>query len=80
MASGYRQMPVKEETKPKTAFSMSHAHYEFNRMPFGAKGASAVFQRLMNAVLKGMIGNTCLVYLDDIIVYSTTIQELEKKN
>lgn len=48
-------------------------------MPFGAKGAPAVFQRLMNTVLAGLIGNTCYVYLDDIIVYSTTLDEHEHK-
>lgn len=64
LAAGYHQIPVREEDKGKTAFSTGNAHYEFNRMPFGAKGAPAVFQRLMNTVLAGLIGNTCLVYLD----------------
>lgn len=77
LAAGYHQIPVKEEDKPKTAFSTSDAHYEFNRMPFGAKGAPAVFQRLMNTVLSGLIGKTCLVYLDDIIIYSSTLEEHE---
>lgn len=70
---------MKEEDRQKTAFSTGNAHFEFNRMPFGAKGAPAVFQRLMNTVLAGLIGNTCYVYLDDIIVYSTTLDEHEHK-
>lgn len=48
-------------------------------MPFGAKGAPAVFQRLMNSVLAGLIGKTCLVYLDDIIVWSSSVSEHETK-
>lgn len=79
LSAGYHQVLVKEEDRQKTAFSTGNAHYEFNRMPFGAKGAPAVFQRLMNTVLAGLIGNTCYVYLDDIIVYSTTLDEHEHK-
>lgn len=79
LAAGYHQIPVREEDKGKTAFSTGNAHYEFNRMPFGAKGAPAVFQRLMNTVLAGLIGKTCLVYLDDIIVWSSSVSEHETK-
>lgn len=79
LAAGYYQIPVKEGDKQKTAFSTSDGHYEFNCMPFGAKGAPAVFQRLMNKVLAGLIGNICLVYLDDIVVYSNSIEEHEDK-
>lgn len=79
LASGYHQIPVKEEDRHKTAFSTSNGHFEFNRMPFGAKGAPAVFQRLMNTVLAGLIKNTCMVYLDDVIIYSETLQEHRDK-
>lgn len=79
LAAGYHQIQVTEEDRCKTAFSTGNAHFEFNRMPFGAKGAPAVFARLMETVLSGLIGNTCLVYLDDIIVYSQTFEEHQEK-
>ena len=44
-------------------------------MPFGPKTAPATFQRLMNHILEDLVNNICLVYMDDIIVYSTSLQE-----
>ena len=75
LASGYHQIPMKEEHKNRTAFSTPHGHYEFNRMPFGLKNAPATFQRLMNTVLTGLQGLQCLVYLDDIVIYGATLKE-----
>lgn len=65
-ASGYYQIPMQEEYKNKTAFSTLYGHYEYNRMPFGLKNASATFQKLMNSVLTRIQGLKCFVYLDDI--------------
>lgn len=44
-------------------------------MPFGLCNAPATFQRCMNSVLSQVNGKTCLVYLDDIIIFSKTIKE-----
>lgn len=44
-------------------------------MPFGLKNAPATFQRLMNSVLREYINKICVVYLDDILVFSTSLQE-----
>lgn len=75
MASGYHQVPIHPRDKQKTAFSTDSGHYEFQRMCFGLKGAPATFQRLMNRVLQGINGFKAFVYLDDIVVISTTLDE-----
>ena len=79
LASGYHQVEMHPDDIPKTAFSTEQGHYEFKRMPFGLKNAPATFQRLMDNILKGLLEDTCLVYLDDIIVYSTSLQEHVEK-
>lgn len=75
LTKGFYQIEVEPKDRHKTAFSTRNGHYEFVRMPFGLKNAPATFQRLMNTVLDGLIGKNCLVYLDDIVVFSTSLQE-----
>lgn len=75
MAKGFYQIPVREEDRKKTAFSTPQGHYEFVRMPFGLKNAPSTFQRLMNNVLRDFINKICIVYMDDILVFSTSLQE-----
>lgn len=75
LAKGFHQIEIEEKDIEKTAFSTSSGHYEFLRMPFGLKNAPATFQRLMNNVLKEYIGKLCFVYLDDIIIFSTSLEE-----
>lgn len=75
LASGFHQIEVNETDRSKTAFTTQSGHYEFKRMPFGLKTAPATFQRAMDNVLRGLQGIHCLVYLDDIIVYSSSLQE-----
>lgn len=75
LASGFHQIPIKAEDKSKTAFSTPNGHYEFSRMPFGLRNAPAAFQRLMDVVLTGIQGIRCFVYLDDIVVYASSLQD-----
>ena len=75
LAAGYWQVGIEECDKEKTAFSTRRGHYEFNVMPFGLTNAPATFQRLMECVLAGLTGEQCLIYLDDIIVFSSTFEE-----
>ena len=75
LASGYHQVEMNERDAPRTAFSTEQGHFEFKRMPFGLKNAPATFQRLMDNVLKGLQEDICLVYLDDIVIYSNSLEE-----
>lgn len=75
LASGYWQIEVKEEDRPKTAFVTHRGLYQFCVMPFGLCNAPATFERLMERVLGGLRWESCLVYLDDIIVHATTFEE-----
>lgn len=75
LAKGFHQILVREEDRKKTAFSTPFGHYEYNRMPFGLKNAPASFQRLINSVLREYINKKCVVYLDDILIFSTSLQE-----
>ena len=75
LASGYWQIQLSDEAKEKSAFSTSSGLYQFTVMPFGLTNAPATFQRLMERVLAGLQWHTCLVYIDDIIIFSETIEE-----
>lgn len=75
LAKGFHQILVKNEDRKKTAFSTPFGHYEYVRMPFGLKNAPATFQRLMNSVLRDYINKICVVYLDDILIFSTSLEE-----
>ena len=76
LKSGYWQVPIMERNKEKTAFHTSSGQlYEFNQVPFGLCTAPATFSRLMDRVLSGLHWETCLFYLDDIIVVSSTWEE-----
>jgi hypothetical protein len=70
LASGYWQVPIREQDRFKTAFSVAGSHDEWNVMPFGLCNAPATFQRLMDLVLGGLKWTRVLVYIDDIIIYS----------
>ncbi len=75
LASGYWQVEMDPEDREKTAFISEQGLFEFNVMPFGLCNAPATFQRLMDAVLAGLKWTCCLVYLDDIIIFSKTFDE-----
>ncbi len=75
LISGFWQIEIEEGDKAKTAFSTSWGHYEYNVMPFGLKRAPATFQRLMTKVLGPYLYDFVMVYLDDIIIFSQTMEE-----
>lgn len=75
LASGFHQIELHPNSIEKTAFNVENGHYEYVRMPFGLKNAPATFQRVMDNVLKDLQNKICFVYMDDIIIFSTSLQE-----
>jgi hypothetical protein len=75
LASGYWQIEMDDSSKEKTAFIVDNNLYEWNRLSFGLTNAPGTFQRLMNYVLRSVVGEKFLVYLDDIIVFAKTREE-----
>ena len=76
LKSRYWQVELGEEAKPLTAFTMGPlGFWECGCMPFGLTHAPATFQRLMDSCLGELHLNWCIIYLDDIIVFSQTPEE-----
>ncbi|KAL5004316.1 hypothetical protein ScPMuIL_017772 [Solemya velum] len=69
----YWQIPLTEDSKPKTAFATHFGLYEFEKMPFGICGAPGLFQELMTTVFRDC-REFCMFYLDDICVFSKDLE------
>jgi hypothetical protein len=78
LRAGYHQLPIREEDKAKTAFWGVNSHgkdclYQWKFLPFGLKNAPAEFQRVMDRILARLDFVRC--YINDIVVYSDTVEE-----
>lgn len=80
LRSGYHQISVEEGSREKTAFITQDGLFEWCVMPFGLTNAPATFQRAMDAVLTSLKYNTCLVYLDDILIFAKSFDEHTKRS
>jgi hypothetical protein len=75
LASSCRQIRVREKDIYKTAFQTPHGLMEWVAMPLGVFNAPYTFQRMMNDIMRDILHKFIIVYLDDICVYSRTMDE-----
>ena len=77
LKDGYHLRRIKKGDEWKTAFRTRYGHYEYKVMPFGLVNAPATFQAMMNTILREFLDHGVVVYLDDILISSKTIEEHE---
>lgn len=74
-ADGYHQIQIEESDREKTTFRTHLGHFQYKVMPFGLCNAPATFQAAMDEMLSPFLMKHCLVYLDDVVIYSKTWKE-----
>ena len=75
LLSGYWQVSLDDDAKAKSAFVTRNGLWQWKVLPFGLTSAPSTFERLMEKVLRGLHWKTLLIYLDDVVVFSGSIQE-----
>ena len=77
-ASGFWQIPINEADKEKFSFITTFGTYQFNYMPFGFINAPSIFQRAISETLDPLLHICCLVYIDDVVIYSDSLENHRK--
>lgn len=73
--SSYWQVPILNQDRNKTAFTSHAGIFRYKRIPFGLTNATGSFQRALDLLLSKFKWNTCLVFLDDVIIYLNTFED-----
>ena len=74
-SNGFWQIEVAEDDREKTAFNTGRGLYQWRSMPMGLSNSPATYQRMMELVLRGLPWNICMVYLDDVLLFSKTFEQ-----
>jgi hypothetical protein len=74
-SQGFHQIPVNPNSIEKTAFITPDGHYEYMKMPFGLVNAPSVFQRFVDKALGPLRYEQVLVYMDDLLLPSSSVEE-----
>jgi hypothetical protein len=75
LCSDFHHIPMHHEDCFKTAFQAHNEHFEFKVMSFGLTGAPHSFQKAMNSTLASLLRKCALVFFDDILVYSKSLED-----
>ncbi|EZG79157.1 Gag-pol polyprotein [Gregarina niphandrodes] len=73
---GFFNVPLEEGSQPLTAFVSKKGTFQYTVVPFGVKNSLIVFQRIMDQIFAGIIGNGVSVYIDDIVIYANDLDVL----
>ena len=75
LKDAYHRIRIRKGDEWKTAFRTRYGHFEYIVMPFGLTNAPATFQAYINKALAGLLDEFCVVYLDDILIFSNSEEE-----
>jgi hypothetical protein len=71
----YHRIAIAKEDQWKTVFCTRYSHFEYCIMPFRLMNSLATFQAYINKALSGLVDVICVVYLDDILIYSENLED-----
>ena len=75
LVKGYYQFELDDESKKYTAFSTTRNHFQFKRLAFGLRNSGIQFQKSMQQILAQLSSHNIIIYIDDILIMTTTYEE-----